>query len=216
MIKNNAQLKSAERTLESIRLSINEYRGKYSDAELDFYVGPMEIEVEELESQIEEYRRLIELPFEQAVKQINPILLDNISEVLAKIRISAKLTQAEMAERLGWEQANLSRFENENYTSQTISKIIEFASSIGVWLHIIPTLTEELNTIAFETQPLFSAKPEIKSGIVFRYLNFDLLPTSELNNPDMIGREVAAASIPSGLVSDSFSHRTKEPEILNA
>jgi transcriptional regulator with XRE-family HTH domain len=216
MIKNNTQLKTAERILESVRQSINEYRGKYSDAELDFYVGPMDIEVEELESQIKEYRKLIDLPFEQAVKQINPILLDNISELLAKIRISAKLTQAEMAERLGWEQANLSRFENENYTSQTMSKIIEFASSIGVWLHIIPTLTEELNPIALETQPLFSGKSEIKNGIVFRYLNLNLLLNSELNNPDIVDREIAAANIPFGLVSDSISNLTNEPEILTA
>jgi len=214
MIKNNAQLKSTERILDSIRQNIKEFSGKYSAAELDFYIGPLEIEVEELESQIEEYTKLIELPFEQAVKQLNPILLDNISELLAKIRISAKITQAEMAERLGWEQANLSRFENENYTSQTISKIIEFASSLGVWLHIIPTLTEELCPIALETQPLFSTQSEIKNGTVFRYLNFNLFQTSVLNNSDVFDREVAAANISSSSVSDSFPNPTKEPEIV--
>jgi transcriptional regulator with XRE-family HTH domain len=214
MIKNNAQLKSAYRILDSIRLNIKELSGKYAAIELDFYVGPLEIEVEELESQIEEYTKLIGLPFEQAVKQINPILLDNISDLLAKIRISAKITQAEMAERLGWEQANLSRFENENYSSQTISKIIEFASSLGIWLHIIPTLTEELNPIAVETQPLFSTQSEIKNRPVFRYLNFNLIPTPVLNNSDVLGREVAAANIPSGLVTDSFPNPTKESEML--
>ncbi|MGA2505510.1 MAG: helix-turn-helix transcriptional regulator [Anaerolineales bacterium] len=214
MIKNNAQLKNAQRIIDSIRQNITELSGKYAGDELDFYVGPLEIEVEELESQIEEYKKLIELPFEQAVKQLNPFLLDNISELLAKIRISAKLTQAEMAERLGWEQANLSRFENENYTSQTISKIIEFASSLGVWLHVIPTLTEELNQIALETQPLFSAISEIKTEPVFRYLT--LFPTSVPNNANMVDREVAATYIPSGLIPYSFSYPTKEPEILTA
>jgi transcriptional regulator with XRE-family HTH domain len=48
-----------------------------------------------------------------------------------------------MAELLGWEQSNLSRFENENYSSQTISKIVEFASALGIYLHVTPSLTEE-------------------------------------------------------------------------
>jgi transcriptional regulator with XRE-family HTH domain len=73
-----------------------------------------------------------------------PILIDNISELLSKLRIAANLSQHEMADKLGWEQSNLSRFENENYNSQTISKIVEYVSALGVWLHITPSLTEEI------------------------------------------------------------------------
>jgi transcriptional regulator with XRE-family HTH domain len=144
MIKNVVQLKNAERAIESIRTKINEFNAKYSGIERDFYVNPMEIEERELLRQIEEYKKLVELPFENAVlEQGKPILIENIGELLAKLRISAKLTQKEMAMRLGWKQSNLSRFESENYSSQTINKIVEYASNLGVWLKISPSLAEE-------------------------------------------------------------------------
>ena len=153
MIKNDTQLTSAKNKLATIQQKISEFAQKYSDVELEFYNGPLEIEVEELESQINEYKMLTELPFEQAIQKIEPLLIDNMSELLAKLRIAAKLTQEQMAEALEWDQPNISRFENENYNSQTINKIVEYASALGIWLHIYPSLTEQF-------------KPEIKTIII--------------------------------------------------
>lgn len=144
IVKNVSQLKNAITRQAKISNQIEDYKNKYSGAQFDFYVSPLMIEQQGLEKQIGIYKRLVSLPFNIAIGEVlsEPILLDNISELLSKLRIAAKMTQKEMADHLGWKQSNLSRFENENYSSQTISKIVEYVSSLGVWLQITPTLTE--------------------------------------------------------------------------
>lgn len=144
IIKNTAQFNNAEIRREAIRKKIEEYR-EYTGIQYELYAQPLIIEMQELDGRIQEFNKLTNLPLEQAISGVlsTPILIDNIGELLAKLRITAKKTQSEMAEILEWEQPNLSRFENENYNSQTISKIVEFASALGVYLLITPSLTEK-------------------------------------------------------------------------
>src|SRR3990172_9078299 len=144
MIKSSAQLKNAEERLVSIQKLLAENSQKYSGLELEVYNMGLVIEEKNLLDQIIEYKKLKELPFPDAVISLlrKPVLIDNIGELLAKLRIAAKLSQSEMAQRLGWEQSNLSRFESENYNSHTINKIVEYASLLGVWLHVHPSLIE--------------------------------------------------------------------------
>lgn len=144
IIKNTAQLISAEARKEAILNEVEEYNG-YTGIQYEFYVRPLLIVIQELTKQINEFKKLTCLPFEQAISDVlsEPILIDNIGDLLAKLRVAAKMTQAEMANLLGWEQSNLSRFENENYSSQTINKIVEFVSALGIYLHVTPSLTDE-------------------------------------------------------------------------
>src|SRR3990172_7129284 len=152
MIKNNRQLKIAQSKLAEIKQQIEEYHKQYSGVELDLYITPLCYQEAELQRSIEEYLELRRLNFKDAIKGPldKPFLLDNISELLAKLRIAAKMTQGELADLLGWEQSNLARFESENYSSQTIAKVVEYASALDVWLHVIPSLTEK------PQKPLFS------------------------------------------------------------
>jgi transcriptional regulator with XRE-family HTH domain len=144
MIKNENQLNRANERQEEILALLNEYQQEYDGIERDFLVLPLIDEVEEIRNEIEEYIQLRTLPFESAVSETlsKPTLIDDIGELLAKLRLAAKLTQTELSERLGWEQPNLSRFESDNYSSQTIGKTVEFASELGVRLYVIPSLSE--------------------------------------------------------------------------
>lgn len=158
MIKSSTQLKNAEERLLSIRKSLAEFNEKYSGIDFELYAAPLIVEERKLLEEIIEYKKLKELSFVDAVNYLHyqPALIDNIGELLSKLRIAAKLSQAEMAKQLGWEQSNLSRFESENYSSQTVNKIVEYASSLGVWLHIVPSLGEELEI-------LLEKKPDVKT-----------------------------------------------------
>lgn len=154
MIKSDAQLKRAEARLQEIREQIAYLEDRYAGMELQILKSPLVQEEQERESEIEEYQQLRQLSLEEAVEGPlrEPVLLDNIGELLAKLRIAADFTQKELAERLGWHQSNLSRFESENYSSQTIAKVVEYAASLGVWLHISPSLTEKpLEGALFDT-----------------------------------------------------------------
>jgi len=153
MIKNENQLKRAKARLREVRSEIEQYQIEYTGIERDFLVIPLIDEEEELKADIDEYQQLKTLSFYEAVSEIlsKPTLIDDIGELLAKLRIAAQLTQEELASRLGWEQPNLSRFESEYYSSQTIGKTVEFASELGVWLYVVPSLAE-LREKPFEIQ----------------------------------------------------------------
>jgi transcriptional regulator with XRE-family HTH domain len=186
MIKNASQLKSAQSRIDEIESQLKEYRKKDYSREVEFYIAPLETEKQELDEEIEEYLKLQSLPFEDAVRDVlnEPVLIDNIGQLLSKLRLAAKLTQAEMADQLGWEQSNLSRFESENYSSQTVNKIVEFVSELGVYLHVIPSLTEQYENRFFMTsneltnlliKSVYSSTQEAMSSVVklIEPLDFD-------------------------------------------
>jgi transcriptional regulator with XRE-family HTH domain len=153
MIKNNIQLKQTLTRLQEVKQQIDELRNQYSGIELEILTTPLWQEIEDLRDQIEEYEELRDSSLEQAIRGRlrASILLDNVSELLTKLRIAASLTQEELANKLGWQQSNLSRFESESYHSQSIAKVVEYASALDVWLHITPSLAKKLPEVRYET-----------------------------------------------------------------
>ncbi len=149
MIKNEIQAQSTEKRLHEIKKEILEIRGNYPLEEVEFWAWPLEDEALRLQGEIDEYNELKTTKFEIAVEKLlqEPVLLENISDLLAKLRISAKLTQQEMAVKLNWRQPNVSRFENENYSSQSIDKISEYLGALGIWLYVFPSLGERKPTL---------------------------------------------------------------------
>ncbi|MBN2117907.1 MAG: helix-turn-helix transcriptional regulator [Anaerolineales bacterium] len=182
MIKSSVQLKCAEERLGSVRQLISEYNEKYSGIELELYSAPLIVEERQLLAEIVEYKKLKELPFVGAINYLHyqSLLIDNIGELLSKLRIAAKLSQSEMAQKLGWEQSNLSRFESENYNSQTINKIVEYASALGIWLHIFPSLSEDLEIRAEKRHDI-----EIKNVRSFDTVSTSLTTSSDITTSDV-------------------------------
>ena len=146
MIKNDQQLKRIQNRLDQLQQHIDELTIRPYDPGREMVLIPLEREKEQLHREISEYRWLHDAPIEEIVPElsIKPILLDNIGNLLTKLRIASNLTQAELANKLGWQQSNLSRFESENYSGQTIIKIIEYVSSLGIWLHVVPSMEERI------------------------------------------------------------------------
>jgi transcriptional regulator with XRE-family HTH domain len=134
----------------------------------DIHILPLMDEEEELKEEIEEYRIIREVNLEEAVSGIlsEHVLIDNIGPLLAKLRIAAKMTQEDLANELGWEQSNLSRFENESYSSQTIGKVVEYTSALGVWLLVKPSLSDVGETpveVEFKTTETSYSKERVIS-----------------------------------------------------
>lgn len=163
MIKNNNQYLDASDRLNSVRQRLKAYKNDSDNFDSQLLVPALELEESKLEDEIREYLDLRELPFDIALETVlnKHMLIDNIGELLAKLRMAAKKSQTELANELGWEQPNLSRFESENYSSQTISKIIEYASALGVYLHVIPSFLEKVDlnikkSVVIKNKPLFN------------------------------------------------------------
>lgn len=165
MIKNDNQLRRAQTRLRRVVELIDEYSNKYFGIELDIYTLPLVDEEEELRKEIFTYQELKELSFEDAMAGplSEPVLIDNIGIVLTNLRIASKITQAEMANMLDWEQPNLSRFENENYSSQTIKKVVQYASTLGVYLNVFPSLEGIQEDIKFTIRDARIEKQESAS-----------------------------------------------------
>lgn len=144
MIRNRKQLLHAEKRLADVESEISEIRKQYSGIEEKIYTTPLENTAADLRKDIAEYTELVNSSLPEAVNGTlkKAMLLDDIGELLTKLRIAAGLSQAEMAERLEWKQSNLSRFESANYGSQTVAKAVEYADSLGVWLYVVPHLEE--------------------------------------------------------------------------
>lgn len=144
MIKNETQLRQAQERCEEIRQIIEDVAQQYSGTRRRIMESGFVEELAERREEIREYRRLRKLDLGAAIRgplSEKPMLLDNINEFLTKLRIAADLTQEEIAERLGWHQPNVSRFESENYGGQTISKVVEYADGLGIWLYLAASLS---------------------------------------------------------------------------
>lgn len=145
MIKNKTQFEKTKSLLKKFTKEINNLEDQYSGRELEMMKISIIHQIEDLEKAIEEYNQITNLPFEEVVNVTlgKPVLLDNIATLLSKLRIAAGLTQEELSNLLDWKQPNLSRFESEKYYSQTLKRIIEYSGSLGIFLHVVPSLTEQ-------------------------------------------------------------------------
>lgn len=154
MIKNEAQLRHINERLDQIEADLKEMRQSYSDREFEFWAGPSLDELSQLRSQVNEFQLLKSLTLSEAIegRLRKPTPLEDVGQLLAKLRITSRLTQQAMAERLRWQQANVSRFESENYSSQTVGKIVEYVAALGARLYLIPSLDEPepLNRLTIE------------------------------------------------------------------
>ncbi|MCA9925238.1 MAG: helix-turn-helix transcriptional regulator [Anaerolineales bacterium] len=151
MIKNDRQLHHARSRLDELKASIAELKREYSGLLRELHTTPLQNSVNKIETQIAEYEELTASSLADAVDGLlkKPHLFEETAELLTKLRIAAGLTQTEMAERLGWQQSNLSRFESDNYSGQTLSKIAEYADALEVWLYIVPELDEMPSRIKY-------------------------------------------------------------------
>lgn len=146
MIKTDAQLKQAQEQQKALLAEEAEILAQYGAPAPNYLLSQTLEQRQKIEAEIEEYQKLKNLSLDEAVKFLaqHPVLIENIGELLAKLRIAAGLTQEQLAHKLGWEQSNVSRFESASYSSQTIGKVAEYLDAVGVWLHIVPSKSERL------------------------------------------------------------------------
>lgn len=144
MIKNDGQLVQARIQLQKVRQDIGNLRERYTGLELQLLANPMIQFAAEIEAEITEFQELKGLDLEEAIGVAlgAPTPIGNIGRLLARLRIAAGLTQSELASRLQWQQPNLSRFESETYNAQTVAKVVQYASALGVWLSVAASLAE--------------------------------------------------------------------------
>lgn len=147
MIRNSMQSTNVKSRIEKLKKEINTLIHEFKGNELQAYVVPIANEIRELERQISRYEKITSGTLVDAVRylQDSPTPIANIGELMTCLRIANKLTQEQMAAKLGWHQSNLSRFESENYSAQTIKNVVEYAGALGISLKVVPHVPITLN-----------------------------------------------------------------------
>lgn len=154
MIRNDNQYRQALQRRAELKRKLDEKREKYSGIEAAIITAGLELELKQIMEDLKEFSLLRFMELNDAVMGPlqRPILLDQISDLLLKLRLASGLTQTQFAKDLGWKQSNISRFENENYGSHTVSKVVEYASALGIWLKVIPSITDEPEGYMYESE----------------------------------------------------------------
>ncbi|MBX9254203.1 helix-turn-helix transcriptional regulator [Desmonostoc muscorum CCALA 125] len=88
-------------------------------------------QVDELKLEISEYERLINCDASKPLKiQIDS--LNKLPNILIKARLAAKISQRELADRLGIEEQKVYEYEDTDYQCASFVEILEVSTALGV------------------------------------------------------------------------------------
>ncbi len=139
MIKNDRQYEYTKKKLHEFEQDLKAIRKKYSpDKNKVALLSQGYVEhIAQLEAEIEEYEKMKNSPLPNVLRIHN---LVEISHQLVRLRIARRLTQAQLATRIGCKQADVSRLEREDYQGYTISQLKKIAASLDaeIELDLIP------------------------------------------------------------------------------
>lgn len=158
MIRNEQQLTQAKSLLSELTEQIRRIREEGSPEEKQFLLKPIIQQKNKTEAEVEEFESLTSHGLATALRTTlrKPHLLDNLIELLVKLRIASGISQEELAHLTGWQQPNVSRFESRTSPNHTILKALEYASALGVHIHVRPSLKEDTTELSF---PHYRADP---------------------------------------------------------
>ena len=122
MIRNSKQLTQYEKEREAM-IALAE---QYKDA-TDFMGrgqhGAIMCQIEDLELEINKYKKLIATPLEELTFD-----MDNIHEMITSLRIVLKLTQQQFADKIGVSEQQIQRYEEQDYQKASFERIIQMIS----------------------------------------------------------------------------------------
>jgi transcriptional regulator with XRE-family HTH domain len=135
MIKNERQYKITKSQLSKFEEALIEMiKAKNIANQEDLLLRQVQVEalqsqVDELKEVIQDYEALITKPI---IHELNSI--ESLPLILIKARIAAKLTQKELANQLGLTEQQIQRYEATNYSSASLSRIIEVSQKLDIKL----------------------------------------------------------------------------------
>ena len=135
MIKNDRQYEYAKSRLHKFDEDLAAIRKKYSsDKNKVALLSQGYIEhIAQLKAEVDEYKKMKRAPLPHRLRAYDP---SEISHQLVRLRLARRLTQAELATRIGCKQADISRLEREDYQGYTISQLKKIAESLDAEIEI--------------------------------------------------------------------------------
>lgn len=93
----------------------------------------VESQLNDLREEIEEYERLINT-YSRKPRVFTLKSVESLPQALIEARIAKKLSQKELAERLGLKEQQIQRYEATNYASASLTRVIKISQVLGIKL----------------------------------------------------------------------------------
>lgn len=132
LIKNDRQLAFTRAKREGLRRTVEKLREKYKGAEYRLYSSGPAGMIAQLEGEIEEYLWLKRASPAQVLRRYRVVRMEEVGPFLARLRIASRMTQEELARRLGSKQPDIARLEDADYQGHTARTLKETAEALGV------------------------------------------------------------------------------------
>lgn len=144
MIKNYRQLEYTKKMLRILEADLEVIRRKYSSDKnkLAFLSKGHREHIAQLKEEIAEYHEMKVAPLPKVLRAQN---VEEIRKGIIRLRIAKRLTQAELASRLGCKQSDVSRIERRGYQGFTYTFLKRLAKILDVNL--------EINFVLPDTKP---------------------------------------------------------------
>ena len=133
LIKNDRQLAITRGVLEGLEKVVAKLKIKYVRGPKWRLVsaGPLGM-IEQLEGEVREYLWLKKATPEQVMRRYKVVGMSEVGPFLARLRIASRLTQAELARRVGCHQPDIARIEDADYEGHSASTLKAIAEALGV------------------------------------------------------------------------------------
>ena len=147
MIKNDSQLSLTKARLRELQAQLARLREQYSDpADFEFYSEATRDSIDSMKREIRDYALVKSSSIERILRlwdkrgSIHPQNKMDLSmgELIAMLRIARGLTQEQLAQRLGIQQAHVARYEQRGYSGYTIETLSSIFRELGAKLAVEP------------------------------------------------------------------------------
>ena len=128
MIKSDAQRERTATQIEGFRQALAKVRDGKPAKRSAAIRGSYESMIRQLEDELGEYDRLKS----GEVALLHVERLDQIAPFITRIRIAKRVSQTELARRLGVSKQVISRYEESEYQTVAISRLQEIFDAIGI------------------------------------------------------------------------------------
>lgn len=139
MIKNKRQYEYSKKKLHELEEDLKAIRKKYYiDKNKVALLSQGYIEhIVQFKDEIKGYEDMIKAPFPEVLPIHN---LNKINRSIVRLRIARKITQEELAQRVGCKQSDISRLERDDYRGHTIAQLDKIITGLGakIVLNLIP------------------------------------------------------------------------------
>jgi|GEM_PF-2213285 len=159
MIKNSKQAAITKTKLEQLKIDFAEFQKKQG-ADLNpvrFKLGSKAFEglIKDLSEQIAQYEKLTK----SAVNQFAGYNVSQLATVLTQARLAKDMSQKLLAEKIGVQEQQIQRYEQDDYTKASWSRILEVYQALNLDIKLTPfEITRAQRQVGVSTQPAAGPK----------------------------------------------------------